>query len=67
MDKSSWLPSCSRFSILGMIAGFRTITTKIGYSPIGFVRCGRSACRISALKWKMGKETGANVKILSFK
>merc|ERR1719481_2101657 len=31
---------------------------KIGYSPIGFVRCGRVACRLSALKWKMGKETG---------
>merc|ERR1739845_81571 len=24
----------------------------------GFVRCGRSACRISKLKLKMGKETG---------
>merc|ERR1711862_695973 len=31
---------------------------KVGYSPIGFVRCGRSACRISKLTWKMGKETG---------
>merc|ERR1711966_412400 len=31
---------------------------KSGYSPIGFVRCGRSACRISKLVWKMGKETG---------
>jgi len=31
---------------------------KLGYSPIGFVRCGRAACRITALKWKMGKETG---------
>merc|ERR1712031_30652 len=31
---------------------------KTGYSPIGFVRCGRAACRVSALKWKMGKETG---------
>jgi elongation factor 1-alpha len=31
---------------------------KTGYSPIGFVRCGRAACRISKLKWKMGKETG---------
>merc|ERR1719159_1706997 len=31
---------------------------KVGYSPIGFVRCGRSACRIKALEWKMGKETG---------
>ena len=25
---------------------------KVGYSPIGFVRCGRSACRITKLKWK---------------
>jgi len=31
---------------------------KKGYSPIGFVRCGRAACRISALVWKIGKETG---------
>merc|ERR1739845_137245 len=30
----------------------------VGYSPIGFVRCGRSACRISKIAWKMGKETG---------
>merc|ERR1712176_1117948 len=31
---------------------------KVGYSPIGFVRCGRSACRVSKIVWKMGKETG---------
>merc|ERR1712166_30161 len=31
---------------------------KIGYSPIGFVRCGRAACRIAKVSWKMGKETG---------
>jgi len=31
---------------------------KVGYSPIGFVRCGRSACRVKELKWKIGKETG---------
>lgn len=31
---------------------------KPGYSPIGFVRCGRAACRITELLWKMGKETG---------
>merc|ERR1712070_114609 len=31
---------------------------KCGYPPIGFVRCGRSACRITGLKWEMGKETG---------
>merc|ERR1712169_174806 len=31
---------------------------KVGYSPIGFVRCGLSACRITKFAWKMGKETG---------
>merc|ERR1712134_202023 len=31
---------------------------KAGYSPIGFVRCGRAACKITGFKWKMGKETG---------
>jgi len=31
---------------------------KVGYSPIGFVRCGRAPCRISKINWKMGKETG---------
>mmetsp|Transcript_33453 Transcript_33453/g.79349 ORF Transcript_33453/g.79349 Transcript_33453/m.79349 type:complete len:464 (-) Transcript_33453:63-1454(-) len=31
---------------------------KVGYSPIGFVRCGRAACRITELKMKKGKETG---------
>merc|ERR1712224_702513 len=31
---------------------------KVGYSPIGFVRCGRAACRISKMLWKIGKETG---------
>merc|ERR1712036_198228 len=31
---------------------------KPGYSPIGFVRCGRAACRLKEIEWKMGKETG---------
>jgi elongation factor 1-alpha len=31
---------------------------KGGYSPIGFVRCGRSACRMKNINWKVGKETG---------
>merc|ERR1711991_23806 len=31
---------------------------KVGYSPIGFVRCGRAACRMSEIAWKVGKETG---------
>eukprot|EP00899_Mesostigma_viride_P023102 jgi/Mesvir1/3977/Mv15039-RA.1 len=31
---------------------------KPGYSPIGFVRCGRAACKLTKIEWKMGKETG---------
>merc|ERR1711898_50802 len=31
---------------------------KVGYSPIGFVRCGRSACRAVKFVFKVGKETG---------
>jgi len=31
---------------------------KPGYSPIGFVRCAHSACKITKLNWKVGKETG---------
>jgi len=31
---------------------------KKGYSPIGFVRCGRAACKLLEINWKMGKETG---------
>jgi elongation factor 1-alpha len=31
---------------------------KPGYSPIGFVRCGRAACKVKELMFKKGKETG---------
>jgi elongation factor 1-alpha len=31
---------------------------KVNYSPTVFVRTGHSACRISRINWKMGKETG---------
>ena len=31
---------------------------KVGYSPMGLVRCCRVACRVSALQWRMGKKTG---------
>jgi elongation factor 1-alpha len=31
---------------------------KRGYSPIGFVRCGRAACKLVDIEWKKGKETG---------
>jgi len=31
---------------------------KIGYTPVGFVRTGRSALKMTEIKWKIGKETG---------
>jgi len=31
---------------------------KVGYTPIGFVRTGRSAVKMSKIYWKIGKETG---------
>jgi len=31
---------------------------KVGYTPVGFVRTGRSALRLSEITWKLGKETG---------
>jgi len=31
---------------------------KVGYTPVGFVRTGRSALRMTEIKWKIGKETG---------
>jgi len=33
---------------------------KAGYSPIGIVRCGRTACKITKINWKIGKETGGH-------
>jgi elongation factor 1-alpha len=31
---------------------------KNGYCPIGFVRCGRAACKMISIAFKVGKETG---------
>jgi len=33
---------------------------KVGYSPIAFIRTGRSACKIAKIDWKIGKETGGS-------
>jgi len=55
--KDTTLGQCKEFDAQVQILDIPN-EIKVGYSPIGFVRCGRSACRISKLKWKMGKETG---------
>jgi len=31
---------------------------KVGYSPIAFIRTGRSSCKIAEIVWKIGKTTG---------
>jgi len=55
--KDSTLDRCGQFT-----AQIQTLDIpgeiKIGYSPIGFVRCGRSACRATKFNFKVGKETG---------
>jgi elongation factor 1-alpha len=53
------LKACSKFT-----AQVRSLQIpgeiKVGYSPIGFVRCGHSACRVDKFIWKIGKETGGS-------
>merc|ERR1711970_1668803 len=55
--KDSTLDRCGQFT-----AQIQTLDIpgeiKVGYSPIGFVRCGRSACRATGFNFKVGKETG---------
>merc|ERR1712064_106549 len=55
MGKDTTLAQCGEFD-----AQIQTLDIpgeiKLGYSPIGFVRCGRSACRATAFKFKGGKE-----------
>ena len=37
---------------------------KAGYSPIGFVRCGRSACRLSKIDWKVSGSCWCSIETL---
>jgi len=57
LKSDSTLQPCKSFA-----AAIQTLDipgeVKAGYSPIGFVRCGRAACKMTEIKWKVGKETG---------
>merc|ERR1712072_810230 len=55
--KDSSLGACSSFDAQIQVLDIPG-EIKIGYSPIGFVRCGRAAGRVSKILWKIGKETG---------
>jgi len=51
------LGGCERF-----VAQVQTLEVprelRVGYTPVGFVRTGRSACRLEGIAWKVGPETG---------
>lgn len=51
---------------LGFVAAVQVLDhpgeLKTGYTPIGFVRTGRSPCKMVKINWKMGKDTG-NAKV----
>merc|ERR1711924_286354 len=55
--KDTWVGACQDFDAQIQVLDIPG-EIKVGYSPIGFVRCGRAACRISKMIWKIGKETG---------
>merc|ERR1712054_464232 len=55
--KDSTLSTSSNFSAQVQVLDIPG-SIKCGYSPIGHVRCGRAACRLVKINWKMGKDTG---------
>merc|ERR1712005_97381 len=57
LEKNKSLSACQDFDAQIQVLDIPG-EIKIGYSPIGFVRCGRAACRVSKILWKIGKETG---------
>merc|ERR1712139_556597 len=57
MGKDTTLSPCADFDAQIQVLDIPG-EIKNGYSPIGFVRCGRAACRVTKMMWKIGKETG---------
>merc|ERR1712029_921462 len=64
-EKTLRLPISGIYKIKGVVDFTAMLQTleipgelKRGYSPIGFVRTGRAACKLSDIAWKKGKETG---------
>jgi len=51
------LKSCKSFTAVVQVLDHPG-ELKVGYSPIAFIRTGRSACKIAKINWKIGKETG---------
>lgn len=57
MQKDPSLKRCGNFTAQVQILDHPGQLKK-GYAPVAYVRTGRSACRITKINWKMGKETG---------
>lgn len=57
MQKDDSINRCANFTAQVQILDHPGQLKK-GYAPVAFVRTGRSACKITKINWKMGKETG---------
>ena len=57
LTKDDSLKRCANFTAQVQILDHPGQLKK-GYAPVAFVRTGRSACKITKIDWKMGKETG---------
>ncbi len=57
LQKDESLKRCANFTAQVQILDHPGQLKK-GYAPVAFVRTGRSACKITKIDWKMGKETG---------
>jgi elongation factor 1-alpha len=55
--EDSSLKACGNFTAVVQILDHPG-QLKLGYSPIAFIRTGRSACKMAKINWKIGKETG---------
>jgi elongation factor 1-alpha len=56
-EKDTTLQICKNFTVQVQVLEHPG-ELKVGYCPIGFVRTGRSAIKMTKLNWKIGKETG---------
>jgi len=59
MQKDDSLKACKNFTAQVQILDHPG-ELKVGYSPIAFIRTGRSAVRMEKIDWKIGKETGGS-------
>jgi elongation factor 1-alpha len=62
-DPADKLHATERFTVAVQCMENMVGKKKVGYSPIGFVRTGRSACKIAKIVWRKGKKSTANVKV----